>query len=187
LAGVEYSLHQAETNVARTSEQTARERAEQIAEGRQRSFNHLWQVLADNRHAVEAPPSALKELTTLFEADLVAVWAADRVGGYHLYGTGELQQEHHLRLDKVSETSPCFDTLRRSKSQSIVTNISEEMPKPFAWFCEELGYTQIVLCPVLVRHNVVGVLGFFYRQNPKLSSRQHDEMQFAANLFLCAL
>jgi hypothetical protein len=186
-AGVEYTLYQAQLIVAHTSQQSARERAEQITEERQRSFNQLWQLLADNRHAVEAPAEALKELTTLFSADLVAVWGADRVGGFHLYGAGELPPEHRQRLEKVSQTSPCFEPLRQKQCQLCITDIPAQTTKSFAWFCEELGLQQVVLCPVLVRQNVVGVLGFFYRENLRLSSRLRGEMQLAANLFLCAL
>jgi hypothetical protein len=39
----------------------------------------------------------------------------------------------------------------------------------------------------LVRRDMVGVLAFFYRQTPPLSARLAEEMQSAANLFLCAL
>jgi transcriptional regulator with GAF, ATPase, and Fis domain len=133
------------------------------------------------------PASVLTELTALFAADLVAVWAADRVGGLQLHGTGTLPQEHVLRLQKVTQTSPCFEALREQQRQLCITDIPGQTTVSFAWFCEELAFQQVVLCPVLVRQNVVGVLAFFYRQNPRLSARVKEEMQLAANLFLCAI
>ena len=186
-AGVEYTLNQTQVIAAQASQRTTREQAEHMAEDRQRSFNHIWQDLADNRNSAEVPSSVLKDLAMLFEADLVAVWGADKADGYHLHGSSELQQEHLLRLEKVSQSSPCFDPLRKYQRQMLVTDISAQTTKPFAWFCEELEFRQVMLCPVLVRQNVVGVLGFFYCQDPRLCARQREEMQLAANLFLCAL
>jgi GAF domain-containing protein len=109
------------------------------------------------------------------------------VGGFHLHGASALPAEHHQRLEKVSQTSPCFEVLREQQRQQCITDIAGQTTKSFAWFCEEVGYRQVVLCPVLVRQNVVGVLGFFYCEKPRLSARLREEMQFAANLFLCAL
>jgi transcriptional regulator with GAF, ATPase, and Fis domain len=186
-AGVEYTVNQAHALVAHTSEKHAREEAEQLAEERQRTFNLLWQTLADNRHAVQAPPTVLQGLANLFATDLVAVWAADRVGGFHLYGATKLPEERRRRLEKVSQTSPCFEVLREQKHQLCITDIPGQTTKSFAWFCEEMEFRQVVLCPVLVQQNVVGVLGFFYGQKQRLDSRQREEMQLAANLFLCAL
>jgi hypothetical protein len=39
----------------------------------------------------------------------------------------------------------------------------------------------------MVRQELVGVLAFFYTGKLQLTSKQMEEMQSAANLFLCAL
>lgn len=187
LAGAEYTLHQAQLVVMQATQQSARAQAELVAEERQRAFNQLWQTLADNRHAVQAPPKVLEDLTRLFSSDLVAVWAADRVGGFHLYGASALADQQRQRLEKLSQTSPCFEVLREQQRQLCITDIPGQTTKSFAWFCEEMEYQQVVLCPVLVRQNVVGVLGFFNKQKTRMAPRQREEMQLAANLFLCAL
>jgi hypothetical protein len=186
-AGVEYAIRQVQTIVAQATQRTTREQADQATEDRQRAFNHIWQSLIDSRNENVVSSAVLQDLSTLFRADLVAIWSADKADGYMLIGTGELVQEHRMRLEKVTQTSPCFASLRKQQHVLVINDIEHQTTIPFAWFCEEMKFQQVVLCPVLVCKNVVGVLGFFYRENQCFTSQQREEMQLAANLFLCAI
>jgi hypothetical protein len=186
LTGVEYHLYVQRVAAEQERQLAKREEAELQAIERQRSFNNLWQALAGSRGAA-LPMAVLTELAKLFSADLVAVWSVDEMGGFHLTGAHPLTGDGAVRLDKVAQMSPCFDKVRESQQLTRVVDFQQESTKAFAWFCEENGFKEAVLSPVLVRRELVGVLAFFYRENPQLSPKLVEEMQAAANLFLCAL
>lgn len=188
LAGAEFTLYLQRITREREANRVDQERLEQAALERQRAFNHIWQELADHRGETKAPENVLKEISALFEADLVAVWRQGATqGGHHLWGAHPVSNDGAVRLDKVGQASPCFDTLRETKRQLQLTGSADKTARAIAWFCEENGYCHVVLSPVLVRHELVGVLALFYRdKNQTLSSKAREEMQAAANLFLCA-
>lgn len=187
LAGAELTVYLQRLTLERRALLEESERGEQHALQRQRSFNHIWQELADSRGTTVVPESVLTELQSLFSADLVAAWASDKVGGFHLTGAHPVAKEGAVRLDKVAQMSPCFEKVRQTQKLLSITNHEQETTKAFAWFCEEHSYRQVILCPVLVRRDLVGVVAFFYCEKRSLSSRLSEEMQSAANLFLCAL
>jgi transcriptional regulator with GAF, ATPase, and Fis domain len=186
LAGAEFTLYLQRLTLERRSEEAKHELDEQQALERQRSFNHIWQDLADSRGSSAVPAEVLKELDGLFKADLVAVWAGDKAGGFHLAGAHPVANEGAVRLDKVAQMSPCFEKLRETQELLRVSNFEQDTSKAFAWFCEENEFRHVILCPVLVRRDLVGVLAFFYHEKRAFSSRRGEEMQAAANLFLCA-
>jgi GAF domain len=186
LAGVEYHLFLRRVSAERESQLATREEAELQAIERQRTFNRIWQDLADCRGSGGIPVTVLTELVRLFSADLVAAWSSDNVGGFHLAGAHPLANDGAVRLDKVAQMSPCFERLREKQRVVCVSNLDQETTRAFAWFCEENGLPHAILCPVLVRRDLVGVLVFFYREKPQVTSKVTEEMQAAANLFLCA-
>jgi transcriptional regulator with GAF, ATPase, and Fis domain len=186
LAGIEYHLYVQRVAAEQERQRAKREEAELQAIERQRAFNSIWQALANSRGSA-LPVAILTELSKLFSADLVAVWAVDQVGSFHLTGAHPLANDGAVRLDKVAQMSPCFETVRESQQLTRVVDFEQESTKAFAWFCEENGFKEAVLTPILVRRELVGVLAFFYRENPQLSPKLAEEMQAAANLFLCAL
>ena len=186
LAGVECHLFLRRIGAERAQQVASHEQAELQATERQRSFNRMWQELADCRGSGAVPATVLAELVSLFSADLVAAWASDMAGGFHLVGAHPLTIDGAVRLDKVAQVSPCFERLREAQRLMLASNPKQETTKAFAWFCEENNLHQAVLCPVLVRRDLVGVLVFFYGEKPQFNSRILEEMQSAANLFLCA-
>jgi transcriptional regulator with GAF, ATPase, and Fis domain len=188
LAGVEFQIYR--QTVAAEKQLVERQRHEQELQAleRQHTFNTLWQSLADHRGAATLPASILHQLAGLFSADLVAVWSADPAGDtFTLRGADPIPAEGAVRLDKVAHMSPCFDHLRNAQRLVCVTDFERHTTRAFSWFCEEHGYTQAILCPILVRRAMVGVLVFFYRDKTARPPRTLEEMQSAANLFLCAL
>jgi len=187
LAGVECHLFLQRIGVERQLQLSKREEAEIQAIERQRVFNHMWQDLADCHGSAGVPVTVLTELASLFSADLVAAWSSNNAGGFHLAGAHPLATDGAVRLDKVAQMSPCFERLRETRRVMSVSNLEQETTRAFAWFCEENGFEHTVLCPVLVRRDLVGVLVFFYREKPQITSKTAEEMQSAANLFLCAL
>lgn len=187
LAGAEMTIYLQQLTLERRAHAEQMERGEHHALERQRSFNHIWQELADSRGTAAVPESVLTELKSLFSADLVAAWAGDKAGGFHLTGAHPVAQDGAVRLDKVAQMSPCFERVRQTQKILSVSDLDQETTRAFAWFCEENSYRQVILCPVLVRRDLVGVLAFFYCEKRSLSSRLGEEMQAAANLFLCAL
>jgi transcriptional regulator with GAF, ATPase, and Fis domain len=186
LAGVEYHLYVQRVAAEQERQLAKREEAELQAIERQRSFNEIWQALANSRGAT-LPVGVLTELSKLFSADMVAVWSVDEMDSFHLTGAHPLAVDGAVRLDKVAQMSPCFEKVRESQELTRVVDFEQESTKAFAWFCEENGFKEAILSPVLVRRELVGVLAFFYRENPQLSPKLAEEMQSAANLFLCAL
>jgi transcriptional regulator with GAF, ATPase, and Fis domain len=186
LAGIEYHLYTQRVAAEREAQNAKREEAELQAIERQRSFNNIWQTLANNRGSA-LPVGVLTELTGLFYADLIAVWSVDPTGCFHLAAAHPLANDGAVRLDKVAQMSPCFEIVRESQRLARISNFEQESTKAFAWFCEENGFKEAILCPVLVRRELVGVLAFFYLEKPQLTPKLAEEMQAAANLFLCAL
>ncbi len=186
LAGVEYHLFVRRVSAERALQLATHEEAELQVVERQRVFNHIWQDLADCRGSGGVPVTVLTELVSLFSADLVAAWSSDKAGGFHLAGAHPLANDGAVRLDKVAQMSPCFDRLREAQRVMCVSNLEQETTRAFAWFCEENGFQHAILCPVLVRRDLAGVLVFFYREKPQVTSKISEEMQAAANLFLCA-
>lgn len=188
IAGIECGLFIRHVTEERAALAAERARAETSTLDRQRTFNVLWQSLADSRGAKTIPEPVLQELAGLFSADLVAVWAAEKEDGvYRVAGTFPIDPSTQVRLEKVANGSPCFDVLRNYRRQMKVTDFKRETTPAFAWFCEENQLQMAVLCPVLVRANLVGVMALFYKQKPKISNHLAEEMNSAANLFLCAL
>jgi transcriptional regulator with GAF, ATPase, and Fis domain len=187
LAGVECTLYVQRVTAERRYNSVKREEDELHAVERQRAFNYIWQELADNHSSTTVPAPVLTELATIFSADLVAVWSGDKAGGFRLDGAHPLAAEGAVRLDKVAHMSPCFERIRATQRLVRVTDFERDTTKAFAWFCEENGLKHVILCPVLVRHDLVGVLAFFYRDKRSLPAKVLEEMQSAANLFLCAL
>ena len=175
LAGVEYHLYVQRVAAEQERQLAKREEAELQAIERQRSFNNIWQDLANSRGSA-LPLAILTELSKLFSADLVAVWSVDQVGSFHLAAAHPLATDGAVRLDKVAQMSPCFETVRESQRLTRVTDFEQESTKAFAWFCEENGFKEAILSPVLVRRELVGVLAFFYRENPQLSPKLAEEM-----------
>jgi transcriptional regulator with GAF, ATPase, and Fis domain len=186
LAGIEYHLYTQRVAAEREAQRAKREEAELQAVERQKSFNQMWQLLADSR-GNPLPVTVLTELSVLFSADLVAVWSTDNVRVFHLIAAHPLANDGAVRLDKVAQMSPCFEKIRETQHLTRVTNLEQDTTKAFAWFCEENGFKEAVLCPVLVRRDIVGVLALFYREDSHLTKKLSEEIQAAANLFLCAL
>lgn len=184
LAGAEWQVY---------VQQSAAERRARVAEkdevlDRQRVFNRLWQVLADSRGLTLLPAVVTQELAGLFSAQVVAVWSADKSpGGFGLRGLQPTDETTVRRLEKIVQASPCFDRLRKLQRATLSTDLSHDTSPALALLCEEKQLTQAVLCPVLVRHEVVGVLAFFYTRRESISTHRIEEMQSAANLLLCAL
>src|SRR5437867_483138 len=166
LAGAELTLYLQQSALERRAQAQQVEREEQNTLERQRAFNHMWQELADSRSSAAVPTSVLTELQSLFSADLVAAWAGDKMGGFHLAGAHPAISERATRLDKVAQMSPCFEKVRQTQKLLAIANFEQDTTKAFAWFCEENGYRQVILCPVLVRRDLVGVLAFFYSEKP---------------------
>ena len=186
LAGIEYHLYTQRVSAEREAQRAKREEAELQAVERQKAFNQMWQMLTDSR-GNPLPVQVLTDLSVLFSSDLVAVWSTDNAGSFHLAAAHPLAGDGAVRLDKVAQMSPCFEKLREDQRLVRVVNLELETSKAFAWFCEENGFKEVVLCPVLVRRALVGVLALFYRENSHLNKKFSEELQAAANLFLCAL
>gem|GEM_PF-3493555 len=164
------------------------ERRDEALRERQRLFNQMWQALADHRGNETLPETVLAHLEQLFGADLVAVWSAtDDRRAFQLRGVhpGDAAVAH--RLTKVAYVSPCFDCLAEKKQILRMDDYAARTSAALSWFCQEHQLPYLVLCPILVRQHLVGVLALFYRAKPPLAARVAEEMQSAANLFLCAL
>ena len=187
VAGVECHLYLSQVAEEREAQTVELERTGHRVLERQRAFNRLWQTLADSRGQATVPVTVLQELADLFSADLVAVWAANQEAhGFHLRGVYPFEPARAHRLNTLGFASPCFEELRAQQRQIRATDLSRQTAPSFAWFCEENALPQVVLSPVLVRHELVGVLTFFYQAAKPVPAELADEMQAAANLFLCA-
>src|SRR5438034_2992852 len=97
LAGVEYHLYVQRVGAEQERQLAKREEAELQAIERQRSFNNIWQDLANSRGS-GLPVAILTELSKLFSADLVAVWSVDQVGSFHLAAAHPLATDGAVRL-----------------------------------------------------------------------------------------
>lgn len=119
---------------------------------------------------------------------MIAVWGADGSHrAYRLRGVHPLEAAVAQRLAKIAYVSPCFEGLAEKKHVLRLDNYGAQTSSALSWFCQENGLQHLILCPVLVRQQLVGVLVLFYRQKPALTAKVVEEMQSAANVFLCAL
>jgi hypothetical protein len=188
LAGAEFQLyldrhHQEQLERAEQLKQSDRSACE-----RQRTFNRLWQVLADTPAGCTMQEETMTELVDLFAADMVAVWSARGApAGYRLAGAHPLNRDATDRLSKIGQVAPCFDRLKDEGCQLQITDFRQQTAPALAWFCDDQHLHHAVFNPVMVRQELVGVLAFFYRDEPLLTTKRAEEMQAAANLFLCAL
>jgi hypothetical protein len=188
LAGAEWHLHVQEAAAVRERQRAEQAAAERVALARQQTFNRLWQELAESRGAALLPATVFAELADLFGAACVAVWRADLDRtGFHLYGSHPSTREELIRLEKIGEASPCFDLLRDWKRQVRLADFPVRTSRALVAHCEAHRFQEAVLVPVLVRHDLVGILAFFYQDRPQFTSLVREEMLAAANLFLCAL
>lgn len=183
LAGAEWQVFLQKT----TADRLARGAAHDDALSRQHAFNQLWQELADSRGQALLPAVVMQDLAGLFAAEFVAVWSKDESpGGFVLRGSHPVDDAAVRRLNKIVQATPCFERLGNWKCATLVTNLARETAPALALFCEEKNLSQAVLCPVLVRQEMVGVLAFFYPVNQPVPSQRIAEMQSAATLMLCA-
>ncbi|MCG3148692.1 MAG: hypothetical protein PCFJNLEI_02137 [Verrucomicrobiae bacterium] len=188
LAGAEWEVALQRHAAERQARLAELERSEFHAVERQRTFNRLWQVLADSRGKASLPAEALDMLAQLFGADLVAVWSVtEESEAFRLRGVQPAEAANASRLEKIAQASPCFERLRGVQRDLHVTNFARETSQALGLFCEERNLQEAMLCPVLVRQEMVGVLAFFYQGKPELSAKVREELQSAANLLLCAL
>jgi hypothetical protein len=188
LAGVEFRCYLQNLALKQAAQAAELDQVEQSALHRQHLFNAMWQTLADSRGQERLPESVMQGLASLFPSDLLAVWSAENLPDtYRLRGVYPAVGETPARLDKVAHVSPCFQLLQERKKLTHFSSFARPTSPAMVWFCEENGLEHVVMCPVLVRQELVGVLAFFSRQEPKIPSKLAEEMQSAANLFLCAL
>ena len=188
LAGAEWQVFLERNSAERLVDAAKFEAAEHQAADRQHAFNQLWQLLADSRGQDAVPAEAMEHLRELFPAELCVVWAArDGQRSYRVCGLQPAQAETWARLDKIAQSAPCFERVREVKRVLPVTDLVHDTAPALALFCEQRELRQAILCPVLVRQELVGVLAFFHKQPVKLTTKTAEEMQSAANLFLCAL
>ena len=187
MSAAEFHLYVERLGVERQLHAEQQEHVEQSATERQRIFNQLWQDLADTR-GQDIPPNILADLSQLFAADLTGFWMAeDRESRFRLRGAHQITSADYERLDKIGQVAPCFEKLQERPGQLRVTDFRKQTAPALEWFCTDLGLVTAVFNPVMVRQELVGVLAFFYKGKPELSSKESEEMQSAANLFLCAL
>ena len=188
LAGAEFRLYTTRVAAERQAQAAELLKAERQTIGRQHTFNDMWQKLADSHGQPTVPEEVLKDLAGLFSSDVVAFWCADAIGsGFSLRGTYPLDLQSATRLDKIAQMSPCFAELQARHQMIYLTDIARQSTPAMAWYCEENKFKQAILCPVLVRSEVVGVLAFFYKTQHEIQSSSVEEMRAAANLFLCYL
>jgi hypothetical protein len=188
LTGAEFRLYTTRVAAERRAQVFELGEAERHAIARQRTFNQMWQKLADSHGQPTVPEEVLKDLADLFSSDVVAFWSADTLGkGFSLRGTHPLNLQSASRLDKIAQVSPVFDELQAHQQMIYLTDIARQSTPAMAWYCEENKFKQAILCPVLVRSEVVGVLAFFYQEQHEIPASPSEEMRAAANLFLCYL
>jgi signal transduction histidine kinase/CheY-like chemotaxis protein len=82
----------------------------------------------------------------------------------------------------VDWTFPAFEQSATDVHPLVITNVAQQSPPALSSVCERERVACAVLDPVVCRNEIVGLLGFFYRNPRDISPSLIAEMQTVANI-----
>jgi signal transduction histidine kinase/ActR/RegA family two-component response regulator len=178
--------HQAELEAARAQEI---ELSHRLAFQRQSTLNQISRALIDKLDAARISTDVLEKMAQLFEADAVAAWLTEKNGQtrFLLKGAFGFTTHNPEQLEAVHWTFPAFEQSAPDVDPLVITNVAQQSPPALARLCEHERIACSVLNPVVCRNEIVGLLGFFYRNPRDISPSLIAEMQAVANIVASAV
>jgi signal transduction histidine kinase/CheY-like chemotaxis protein len=188
IAGAEAYLFYKRLAASNRELQEARAReaalAQRLAYHRQTVLNQISRGLIDCLDVNQISAEVLQRISSLFDADLVAVWGFNRsssadpaIKGVHGLNLQTPQEIEALRL-----SLPAFAKSETQFPQIIIQDIAKETGSLLTTFCEKEKIVTIVLSPIVRRNELVGGLGLFFRKPLVISESLALDIQTVANL-----
>ena len=160
------------------------ESSQRLAFQRQSTLNQIARALIDNLDVARISTDVLEKLAQLFEADAVAVWLTEKNGQtrFLLKGAFGFTAYKLEQLEAVEWAFPAFEQSTKDAQSLVITNVHQQAPAALRVLCERERVACAVLNPVACRHEIVGLIGVFYRNPRGISPSLTTEMQTVANL-----
>ncbi len=188
LAAAETYLHvqrvqksQAELQAARAQEV---ELSQRLAFQRQSTLNQISRALIDKLDVARISTDVLEKIAQLFEADAVTAWLTEKNGQtrFLLKGAFGFTTHNLEQLEAAHWTFPAFEQSASDIHPLVITNVAQQSPPALAGVCERERVACAVLNPVVCHDEIVGLLGFFYRNPRDISPSLMAEMQTVGNI-----
>lgn len=159
-----------------------------LAAQRHHILNQILRDLLDSLHTTQISPAILQNIGSLFAADLVAIWIADKQhpGQFSCRGVYGLLAHTPENVTTVGWTFPQFEPA--TTSQFITTDLAAQLVAPtHLSFCERESVKALVFNPVVRRGQLIGVVGILYRHEVELPAGVTEEMCTVTNAIAVAM
>jgi signal transduction histidine kinase/CheY-like chemotaxis protein len=160
------------------------ELSQRLAFQRQSTLNQISRALIDKLDVARISTDVLENIAQLFEADAVTAWLTETNGQPQFFLKGAFGFTAHKleQLEAAHWTFPAFEQSAPDVEPLVITNVAQQSPPALARLCERERVACAVLNPVVCRNEIVGLLGFFYRNPRNISPSLMAEMQTVANI-----
>jgi signal transduction histidine kinase/ActR/RegA family two-component response regulator len=165
------------------------EEAERQMLQRQNVLQEISRALIDNLDLNRLPAEALDHVTRLFQAEVVAIWVADKNTNGQMKLRGITGQRNHTseQLDRAVWSFPGFQQKDITPRPLVTADISPEAFSSLAGFCAREAITAAALAPIIRRAELAGLVGVFYRTPPSMPAWLTTELQTLAHLLASAI
>ncbi len=172
------------------AERTAEQELSQTAVAqRQDLLNEILCTLIDKPDFSQLAPKVLDKAVGLFEADIAAAWQVDEgiSGNFILKGASGVNASKLEQLRKQHWTFQAFGAQPGASREIVVEDAPQNLTPSLAQFCQNEKVAIAVLCPIVRRGELAGVLGVFYRRHLVIAPQRAAEMQSVANFVAGAI
>ncbi len=193
LAAAETYLHVQRTQRKQEELEAARDRelelSQRLAFQRQSTLNQISRALIDKLDVAQMSTEVLEKIAQLFEADLIAAWVAENNSHPHFTLKGAFGFTGHNveQLEAAEWSFPMFEQAHQEPRQLLLNNPAQTGPESLIDVCGRERIVCAALNPVVRRHELVGLIGVFYRSPRDISPSLAAEMLTVANIIASAV
>jgi len=172
--------HRAELDAVRQREKLAQE---QITAQRHHTLNQILRALLDTLNLNQIPEDVLKNIASLFAADLVAIWVTDKQkpGQFTCRGVFGLTAHKPENVTGIPWTFPQFSDQPAHTAFVSTSPATQLSSATHLTFCEKEGIQALVLNPVVRREELTGIIGVFFRHPVELPAALTEQMDTVTN------
>lgn len=165
------------------------ELSQRLAFQRQCTLNQISRALIDKLDVARISTEVLEKTAQLFEADAATAWLTEKNGQMRFLLKGAFGfTAHNLeQLEAAHWTFPTFEQSAPDVQPLVITNVAQQTPPTLRGVCDREHVACVVLTPVVCRNELVGLLGFLYRNSREVSPSVIAEMQTVANILAGAV
>jgi len=193
LAAAETYLHVQRTQRKHEELEASRSRelelSQRLAFQRQSTLNQISRALIDKLDVAQISTEVLEKIAQLFEADVIAAWIVENNGHPHFVLKGAFGFTAHNveQLEATEWSFPVFEKTHQEPRQLILNNPAQTGPGSLVGVCGRERIVCAALNPVVRRHELVGLIGIFYRNPRDISPSLAAEMLTVANIIASAV